>query len=243
MKSLDYGIVSKNVSVYNNFISNTQHEGLFFSVVIGGEIYNNKIAGITSDCARLDNSINCRIFDNIFFSYDGTNLNGAYPHGENGLQVGNAGSSHGYDASNKPTVTTNIEISGNTFANNGLKAIMLGSGSGNNVYVHDNKFIGVAELKTMGIPVEGNMVENVSVENPPTVEVSEKIFGSIFDILSKNVKTSQYHNQTKANISIVHENAAKKIDIYHLISPVMVLFTGVVGVFLIGIIFIFKVII
>ena len=26
-------------------------------------------------------------------------LNGAYPHGENGLQVDDAGSSHGYDAS------------------------------------------------------------------------------------------------------------------------------------------------
>jgi hypothetical protein len=132
------------------------------------------IAGITSDCARLDSSINCRIFDNIFFSYDGTNLNSAYPHGENGIQVGNAGSSHGYDASNKPTVTTNIEIFNNTFANNGLKAILLGSGSDNNVYVHSNKFIGVAELETLGISVQG-----IS----PTVQQSEKVFSSIFDIL------------------------------------------------------------
>jgi hypothetical protein len=238
-----YIYYARNVAVYNNFISNTQHEGLFLSVVIGGEIYNNKIAGITSDCARLDNSINCRVYNNVFFSYDGDNLNSAYPHGENGLQVGNAGSSHGYDASNKPTVTTNIEISGNTFANNGLKAIMLGSGSGNNVFVHDNKFIGVAELKTMGIPVVGNTVENVSVENPPTVEVSEKIFGSIFDILSMDAKTSQYHEQTKENISIAHGNATKNIDINHLISPIMLLFLGIVGVFVIGIFFILKVII
>ena len=195
-----YIYYAKNVKVYNNFISNTQHEGIFLSVVIGGEIYNNKIAGITSDCLRLDNSINCRVYDNVFFSYDGTNLNGAYPHGENGLQVGNAGSSHGYDASNKPTVTTNIEISNNTFANNGLKAIMLGSGSGNNVYVHDNKFIGVAELKTMGIPVVGNTVENVSVENPPTKEMSEKIFGSIFDILNTVFQDSAITNQTDDQI-------------------------------------------
>ena len=105
-----YIYYAKNVKVYNNFISNCQHEGIFWSVVVGGEMFNNKVAGITSDCARLDNNIGCRVFDNIFFSYDGTNLNSAYPHGENGLQVGNAGSSHGYDASNKPTTTTAIPV-------------------------------------------------------------------------------------------------------------------------------------
>ena len=34
------------LAVYNNFISNCQHEGVFFSVVIGGELSNNQIAGI-----------------------------------------------------------------------------------------------------------------------------------------------------------------------------------------------------
>ena len=43
-----YIYYAKNVQFYNNFISNTQHEGVFWSVVIGGEIYNNQIAGITS---------------------------------------------------------------------------------------------------------------------------------------------------------------------------------------------------
>jgi len=236
-----YIYYAKNVKVYNNFISNCQHEGIFWSVVIGGELFNNRVAGITSDCARLDNNIGCRVFDNIFFSYDGTNLNSAYPHGENGLQVGNAGSSHGYDARDKPTVTTNIEIFNNSFVNNGLQAILLGSGSDNNVFIHSNKFIGVSELETMGISVQG-----ISYTNPPTVEMSEKIFGSIFDILSMdttNVKTSQYHDQTKANISIVHENATKTIDINHIISPIMVLFLGIVGVFAIAIFFILKVII
>ena len=46
--------------------------------------------------------------------------------------------------SNKPTVTTDIEVFNNTFVNNGLQAILLGSGSNNNVFVHDNKFIGVS---------------------------------------------------------------------------------------------------
>jgi hypothetical protein len=38
-----YIYYAKSVSVYNNFISNTQHEGVFLSVVIGGELRNNKI--------------------------------------------------------------------------------------------------------------------------------------------------------------------------------------------------------
>jgi hypothetical protein len=177
-----YIYYAKNVKCYNNFISNCQHEGIFWSVVLESEMFGNKIVGITSDCLRLDNSINCKVYENVLFSYDGTNLNTAYPHGENGLQVGDAGSSHGYDASNKPTTTTNIEIYGNTFANNGLKAIMLGSNSDNNVYVHGNKFIGEAELETMGISVEV-MSGNVSYTNPPTKEMSEKIFSSLFDIL------------------------------------------------------------
>ena len=187
-----YIYYAKNVRFYNNFVSNTQHEGVFWSVVIGGEIYNNQIAGITSDCARLDNSIGCRVFDNVFFSYDGDNTNGAYKHGENGLQVGNAGSSHGYDASNKPTTTGDIEVFNNTFANNGLQAILLGSGSNNNVYVHSNKFIGVSELETMGISVKG-----IS----PTKEMSERIFSSIFDILNRDFSFQYPDKKTEINAS------------------------------------------
>jgi len=188
-----YVYYAKNVKCYNNFISNTQHEGVFWSVVLDSEMYGNKIAGITSDCTRLDNSINCKVYENVLFSYEGNNLNTAYPHGENGLQVGDAGSSHGYDASNKPTTTTNIEIYGNTFANNGLKAIALGSNSDNNVFVHDNKFIGVAELETMGISVKG-----ISYTNQPTKEMSERIFSSLFDIL--NLSFVDSGNSTSPNV-------------------------------------------
>ena len=174
----------RNVKIYNNFISNCQHEGLFLTCLENSEIYNNKIAGITSDCARLDNCVNCKVHDNTLFSYSGDNLNGAYAHGENGLQVGDAGSSHGYDASNKPTTTANIEVYGNTFANNGLKAI---TGSmGDNVYIHDNKFVGKEQLETMGIPVD------ISDSNPVSVERSEKVFSSIFDILNMNFSTTAF---------------------------------------------------
>ena len=85
------------------------------------------------------------------FSYSGDHANGAYMHGENGIQIGDAGSSHGYDAHNKPTTTTNIEVYNVTFANNGRAAIV--GRMGENVYVHGNTFIGEAELETMGIPV------------------------------------------------------------------------------------------
>jgi len=184
-----YLFFATNSACYNNFISNCQHEGIFWSVVLESEMYNNQIAGITSDCMRLDNCVNCKVHENVLFSYDGDNLNGAYPHGENGLQVGDAGSSHGYDASNKPTTTTNIEIYGNTFANNGLAAIA-GSG-GENVYIHDNEFVDVSGMTTRG----------VSFTNPPTKEMSEKIFNSIFDILSLNFteteNTASEHEQTQ----------------------------------------------
>jgi hypothetical protein len=80
----------RNVAVYNNFISNCQHEGVFFTCIDNSQIYNNQIAGITSDCTRLDNCVNCKVHDNTLFSYSGSNNNGAYEHGENGLQIGNA---------------------------------------------------------------------------------------------------------------------------------------------------------
>jgi hypothetical protein len=111
--------------------------------------------------------------------------------------LGNAGSSHGYDASNKPTSTTNIEVYGNTFADNGLKAILLDSvalASSANVFVHDNKFVGKAELETMGIPVD------VSSSTPVTVERSEQVFSSIFDILGMKFSSPVY---TRTNSSLV----------------------------------------
>jgi len=194
-----------NVSIYNNFISNTQHEGVFLSVVIGAELYGNQIAGVGSDNMRLDNSINCRIFDNILFSYDGDNLNGQYPHGESGVQIGNQGFSFGY-GSPKPTVTANIELFNNTFANTGLKAIVLGAGSDNNVYVHSNKFINVAELETLGVSVKG-----IS----PTIQQSEKVFSSIFDILKMdyNFVYPDVSQDLKGNVQVLSYKNYSLVDV------------------------------
>ena len=186
---------SKGVACYNNFISNCQHEGIFFSCVLNGSIYKNKIAGITSDCARLDNCQNCKIHDNIFFAYKGDSF-GAYKGGHNGLQIGNAGVSHGYDARNKPFKTKNIEVFNNVFSDPGLRAIWLHSGT-KNVYIHDNEFVNAEELITMGIPVG-----DISFENQPTVEMTEKVFDSIFDILEVEFANSGRTDQKAEDLPL-----------------------------------------
>jgi hypothetical protein len=183
-----YIIYAQNVEVYNNFISNCQHEGIYFSVVKNGHIHNNKIAGITSDCARLDNSDTCLVEYNLFFSYGGESY-GAYKHGENGLQIGDAGSSKGYNAAKKGYPTRNIEVRFNTFADPGLRAIWLHGGK--NVYIHDNEFVDAAILETKGIPIG-----DISIDNQPTVEMSESVFSSILDIFKVDVYTQVGENDT-----------------------------------------------
>lgn len=192
---------SKGVACYNNFISNCQHEGIFFSCVIDGLIFGNKIAGITSDCARLDNCQNCKIRDNIFFAYKGDSF-GAYKGGHNGLQIGNAGVSKGYDASNKPFKTKNIEVYNNVFSDPGLKAIWYHGGE--NVYIHDNEFVNAEELITMGIPVG-----DISFDNQPTVEISEEVFGGLLKILNIDFVDNARYNQTEDSIKIQIEERDK----------------------------------
>ena len=192
---------AKGVLVYDNIISNCQHEGIFFSCVLNGSIYKNKIAGITSDCARLDNCQNCKIHDNIFFAYKGDSY-GAYKGGHNGLQIGNAGVSHGYDARNKPFKTKNIEVFNNVFSDPGLRAIWYHGGE--NVYIHDNKFVNAEELETLGIPVG-----DISFENQPSVEMTEKVFGGLLEILNIDFVDNARYNQTEDSIKIPVEKKGK----------------------------------
>ncbi len=191
-----YIIYAQNVEIYNNFISNCQHEGIYLSVVRGGGyIHHNKIAGITSDAARLDNCKQCLIEYNLFFSYSG-NSYGAHKHGENGLQIGDAGSSKGYNAVKKGYPTEDIEVRFNTFADPGLRAIWLHRGT-KNVYIHDNKFVDAAVLETMGIPVG-----DISIDNQPTVEMTEKVFDSIFDILDVEFTNSGRTDQKAEDLPL-----------------------------------------
>ncbi|MDD2287005.1 MAG: hypothetical protein PHQ11_16585, partial [Paludibacter sp.] len=193
---------SENVFCYNNFISNCQHSSIFYVCCFYSAMYSNEIFGITSDCARLDNCQNCKIYKNIFYSYTGDHNNGAYETGQNGLQVGDQGHSHG-GGSPKKYHTTNIEVYENTFANCGRTSIWIdaaGKTPSTNLYIHDNKYIGVPVVERDGTPVNGvNITEssdNVSYDNMPSVELSENVFSSIFDILNMNFYVQAGVNDT-----------------------------------------------
>jgi hypothetical protein len=170
----------KNVKVYNNFVSDCQHSGIYFISVVNGLMDSNKVAGITSDCLRFDNGVNNIFRYNTLYSFTGDS-NGAYQGGQNGVQIADQGYSHN-GGSDKPTNTKNIEGYGNVFSSGGLRDIWIDStGKGvENVYVHDNKGTTVT---TNGTPVTGIDFSNVSFSNPPTLEMSEKVFSNIFDIL------------------------------------------------------------
>lgn len=196
---------ANNVRCYENFISNCQHEGIFLVSVKNGLVESNEIAGITSDCARLDNCVNCIVQNNYFFSYSGDHNSMAPKGGANGIQIADAGASHGYDASKKPTSTTNIEVRWNTFANTGERAVWLDStGKGyENVYIHDNKFVNVKAVTNPGRSVELNFevtdtptYHDVTGAVEPTRDTSKKIFSSIFDIFSMDFTTQAGNNDT-----------------------------------------------
>ena len=184
-----------NAHIYNNFISNTQHEGVFLTCNKYSLIESNRVAGITSDCLRLDNCQNCEVRSNLCFSYNGTHASNTYIHGESGIQVGNSGVSHGYDGRNKPFYTLNIFVHDNSFINNGLNAVVIDDGLTNaNIYFTNNTIIGHKDLETSGFPI--NSIGNYSYEHPPTLQQSEQIFSSIFDVLNLKYADNGFTNQT-----------------------------------------------
>ena len=188
-----------NAHVYNNFISNTQHEGVFFTCCKYSLIESNRVAGITSDCLRLDNCQNCEVRSNLCFSYNGTHASNTYMHGENGIQVGNSGVSHGYDGRDKPFYTLNIYVHDNSFINNGLNAVVIDNGLSNvNIYFTNNTVIGNADLENSGFPID--LINNYTYEHSPSLQTSKKIFSNIFDILNVNFQNSGYTNQQDESI-------------------------------------------
>lgn len=206
-----------NARLFNNVISNCQHEGIFCTCCIDSIVYGNKIAGITSDCLRLDNCVRCKVYDNIFFSYSGTHASNTYMHGEAGIQVADAGSSHGYDGSNKPTTTQDIEIYNNSFINCGRVAMWIhgaAAESSANVYVHDNTVIGEDELITSGSTFDLNILEyingNYSYESTPTLQDSKNIFENITNILNFEFFDDGNTDQILTEISGTVDNETEK---------------------------------
>jgi hypothetical protein len=184
---------SKNVQVFNLIESNCEHEGVHFCEVMSATINNCEIAGITSDCLRVENCQDVKVFDNLLYSYSGDHSGSTYQGGENGLQVANQGTSFGVGG-NKPDSIKDIEIFNNTFAGNGLKAIKADSvalESQANVYIHDNVFLNVSGLDTSGYSFD-----------IPSIQTSENIFSSIFDILNHDFSFTYPDSQAAINASV-----------------------------------------
>lgn len=200
---------ANNAYCYSNFISDCQHEGVFYVSVINGLIDSNSVAGITSDTLRVDNGVNFIICNNYLFSYTGDHSSSAVQGEENGVQISDEGASHGYNGNDKPTHTTNGEVYNNTFVNTGSKSVWLDStGKGySNVYIHDNKFVGVSEftnagtsvsLNATGLNITGaNASMPISYQNAPTKETSKRIFSSLFDLFKMESCT-----QVNANANV-----------------------------------------
>jgi hypothetical protein len=230
----------RNVRISKIEESNCQHEGLYLCLVEDAIVEKINIAGIISDCLRIENSKDILVDTGILFSYMGDRANTAFKGGENGVQIGDQGVSFGVGSDKSGIIhTQNIEIRNITFANGRMSVWLDAAGKdpSDNVYIHDVRTLNGEEIERMGIPVDADF------ENMPTVEESERVFSSIFDILSMNVNTESYnteHINTYKNIENVHNNAMKeKIKI----SPITYLFIGIVGIFILGSLGVLQVII
>jgi len=177
---------ANNIDCYNNFLSNCQHSSIFYVCVVYGSIFDNEVAGITSDCLRLDDCQEIRVHGNILYSYNGSNNNNAYENGQNLIQIGDESNTEGLKGGTSKTVKTkNIEVYGNVFTNQGLRAILLDNvelAEQANVFIHNNTFLNQSVLETHGIPV--NYTGKV------TVEKSEQIMHDIFSILDTELTVS-----------------------------------------------------
>ena len=166
---------AENVITSDNQISNCQHSSIYLMCVIDGQILNNDILGITSDCTRVENCRNVKVLYNTLHGYFGSDSNGAYEGGHNLVQVGNQGHSMGYGY-DKPIQTENIEIAYNIFSGKCLNTILIDAAGKTptvNLFIHDNDFVDMPEIENQGY----------SAENQPSIEETKQIFSNINDFL------------------------------------------------------------
>jgi len=142
---------------------------------LDGIVTGSYIEGITSDNIRAENSQRIEICYNKLLAYLGSENNGAYEGGQNFIQAQDQGQSKGYGGHSNPDSTKDINIHDNTFGGPCWHVIWI-SDNPNNIWIHNNTFLDLPKTQTDGY----------SVENLPTVEHSEQIFSSIFDILNLN---------------------------------------------------------
>jgi hypothetical protein len=184
-----------------NEIINTQHESIYYSACKNCKMINNRMSVITSDGGRFDNCVDGEAAGNIVWQYDGTNNNGAPKGGANAFQVGDAGSSKGYNGQKSYIHSTNIEFHNNTIIDPGRAAFLVdaaGQTPSTNLYIHDNVVVGTEDLEIMGISVDSD----ISYENPPTQEQSEEVFDSVFDYMGL---TSEYSYVSDASYNSYYQ--------------------------------------
>jgi parallel beta-helix repeat protein len=184
------------IRIYNNKIINCQHEGFFLSACQNTDIHDNKISGICSDGGRFMNSRFYKVRNNVFVSFSGDSF-GAFKGGEAGLQIGDQINQvdHGFAPSYKPFTTDNAEVTGNIFGYSSERAINLVNIEDTaNIIINSNTYLNKGQLERAGIDFD----LNYSSENPPTIEQSEKIFSSIFDLFS-----TKYYSQVGINDTII----------------------------------------
>lgn len=185
---------TKYAFCYDNVIKNCQHSGIFYSVCQYSSIFKNNIEGITSDCTRLDNCKNWLVYKNVFSSFDGDS-HGAFKHGENSLQIGDASSSHGYNAVKPNYHTINGEVFDNVFSDPGLKAIWLHSGT-DNVFIHNNEFI-----KCTGLETDGTRVVDISPTDDNTIKSPD-----IFRVLLRGFSFPMIETDLGASATVIYNN-------------------------------------
>ena len=201
------------VYCYNNFFSNCQHDAVFYIDVVGGEIYNNRIEGITDDCIRFDNCQLIKIHDNLLYTYKGSNNHGSFEDGANGIQGGDEGFSHG-GGSSKPDFVDSVEIYNNLIENMGLAGIQLdttGQNDNERVLIHHNTIVncgyesnaqwgaGIAfDPWVSGIDIQYNTIDNCF---QAAILVLRSIGSCTATIANNNILNTQGNGQSSGGLS------------------------------------------
>lgn len=189
---------------------NCQHSTIYLCEVKGGIIQGCEIWGITSDNIRVENSLRVEVLKNLLYTYTGDHANGAWPGGQNFVQVGDQTPSHGYGSS-KPDHTQDINIHDNVMSGKNWHTIWINNvQSGANVWVHNNTYIDLPEVETTG--------KGFSVEHPPTIEQAEQTFSSIYDFLKKDYifQYPDLQQDFKASATVTYQNYS--IEPYSLVE-------------------------
>jgi len=106
-----------NIKVSNCSMYNLGHSSIYFTEVVGGEVWNNAIQHIVNAGIRTDNSQNISIHNNDLTDWVGTT---SFPkHGSNAIQIGNQPASSG-----RTRLTQEISIFDNNIAG-GLTGICM----------------------------------------------------------------------------------------------------------------------